>query len=96
MVTKTIKVGYANDFTGATTQKWQVLDETITGKFVCIKAPAIERGYWGDTHLVYSPTAGLCLIDKDKFFKTSTRGGMEFQDKNGQPKIEEETLEYDY
>ena len=93
---KTIKVGYAPDWTGNSYAKYQIIDETITSKFVCIKAPAVERGYWGEYHLVYSPTAGLCLIDKDEFIKTSTRGGMEFQDKNGQPKIEEETLEYDY
>ncbi len=94
---KVIKVEYCSDWTGGATRKVRIVDETKdTNKYVCIKAPTVERGFWGDTHLVYSPTAGLCLIDKDEFIKTSTRGGMEFQDKDGQPKIEEETLEYDY
>ena len=69
MITKRIKIGYASDWTESCSSKYQILDETISGKYVCIKAPTVERGYWGQYHLVYSPTSGLCLIDKDEFTK---------------------------
>ena len=67
-----IKVGYAQDWMGQATRKYQIVAETISGEYVCCGMPeVIERldGSAGRANSRYigNPATGLFLRDKSEF-----------------------------
>ena len=61
-----IKVGYAQDWTGQATYKYQIVAETIEGSFLCRQAPFIVSRPDG-TKYVASSMTGLFLRSKEEF-----------------------------
>ena len=59
-----IIVGYTNDWTDSATQRVEVIDKTLSGKYVCRKPPTVERGFWGHSYLSYDVTTGIFLKDR--------------------------------
>lgn len=61
-----IKVGYTSDFFNMATKKYHILDETISGRFVCEGMPEVISRLDGSKY-VSSPMTGLFLRDKRDF-----------------------------
>ena len=60
-----IKGGYIQDFTGASTRKVMIVDETPT-KYVCRKAPFLVNDYYGKPYYTFG-IDGIFLRDKSQF-----------------------------
>ncbi len=58
-----MRIGYASDWTGAATQKLEIIDETISGKYVCRQVSFEVSRMDGSKYVVYGNT-GLFLRDK--------------------------------
>ncbi len=61
-----VKVGYAQDWMGQSTQKRMIIDETISGKYVCEQMPITMTRQDGTKYLA-SSTTGFILKDKSEF-----------------------------
>jgi len=60
-----MKTGLISDWTGGATHKIQIIDETISGKYVCRDMPIeMIRPWDGSTYLTDSVTSGIFLRDK--------------------------------
>ena len=66
-----ITVGYCGDTLGQATRKYQIVDETISGKFVCKGMPWLNRRPDGSQYIANSIT-GLFLKDKSEFSNIHT------------------------
>jgi len=62
-----MKVGYGNDWTGASTRKYQIIDETISGKYILKQMPIEMINIHGEKYLA-EPLTGLILRDKNEIF----------------------------
>lgn len=51
--TTRIRIGYTQDWTGASTNKIQILAETTDGRYVCEKAPEVMTNIYGRRYLSY-------------------------------------------
>lgn len=60
-----MKIGYCEDWTGGATIKIEIIDETISGKYLCQQAPFELMRPDGTKYLTHSLT-GLFLRDKAK------------------------------
>lgn len=61
-----MKILYANDWTDSATLAYEILDETISGKYVCRRAPTEMTRLDGSRYLADS-VSGLILRDKKDF-----------------------------
>ena len=61
-----ITVGYTSDWTGGATEKWRIVDETVSGKYVCTRPPEIFTNVYGEPYLSHGQS-GLILRDKNDF-----------------------------
>ena len=62
-----MKVGFGQDWVGASTRQYQIIDETISGKYVLKQMPIEMTNIHGEKYLA-EPLTGLILRDKNEIF----------------------------
>jgi len=60
-----MRVGYCEDWFGAASEKVVIIDETISGKYLCKKCPIEMTRLDGSKYLADIPSSGLFLRDKN-------------------------------
>ena len=58
-----MRIGYCSDWMGQSTQKIVIIDETISGKYVCQFPPIEMTNVFGEPYLA-QPLTGIFLRDK--------------------------------
>ncbi len=60
-----MRIGFVSDWFGASSTKVIIIEETISGKYVCKQAPIDAMSYWGNNYEAESPV-GIFLRDKSE------------------------------